>query len=183
MKSLNDFLDSITAIQAVHDEESLQENIQALYAISTPKEDPIEMGETFKETIGYDPITYYDEKMVRDILESVIKDCQDYPQTTRRLQTMADTAVKIALRDLDKQKKPIVAKSLWGFINDQLSDVGEMSRKDIIRLEESFNSKYGVQNIRSDNRPKKKSMDLDIGPMNDDDDLVVDDDFFDDEEY
>ena len=183
MKSLNDFLDSITAIQAVHDEESLQENIQALYAISTPKEDPIEMGETFKETIGYDPITYYDEKMVRDILESVIKDCQDYPQTIRRLQTMADTAVKIALRDLDKQKKPIVAKSLWGFINDQLSDVGEMSRKDIIRLEESFNSKYGVQNLRSDNRPKKKSMDLDIGPMNDDDDLVVDDDFFDDEEY
>lgn len=183
MKSLNEFLDSITAIQAVHDEESLQENIQALYAISSPKEDPIEMGETFKETIGYDPITYYDEKMVRDILESVIKDCQDYPQTIRRLQTMADTAVKIALRDLDKQKKPIVAKSLWGFINDQLSDVGEMSRKDIIRLEESFNSKYGVQNIRSDNRPKKKSMDLDIGPMNDDDDLVVDDDFFDDEEY
>ena len=183
MKSLNEFLDSITAIQAVHDEESLQENIQALYAISSPKEDPIEMGETFKETIGYDPITYYDEKMVRDILESVIKDCQDYPQTTRRLQTMADTAVKIALRDLDKQKKPIVAKSLWGFINDQLSDVGEMSRKDIIRLEESFNSKYGIQNIRSDNRPKKKSMDLDIGPMNDDDDLVVDDDFFDDEEY
>ena len=183
MKSLNDFLDSITAIQAIHDEESLQENIQALYAISTPKEDPIEMGETFKETIGYDPITYYDEKMVRDILDSVIKDCQDYPQTTRRLQTMADTAVKIALRDLDKQKKPIVAKSLWGFINDQLSDVGEMSRKDIIRLEESFNSKYGVQNLRSDNRPKKKSMDLDIGPMNDDDDLVVDDDFFDDEEY
>ena len=181
MKSLNEFLDSITAIQAVHDEESLQENIQALYAISSPKEDPIEMGETFKETIGYDPITYYDEKMVRDILDSVIKDCQDYPQTTRRLATMADTAVKIALRDLDKQKKPIVAKSLWGFINDQLSDVGEMSRKDIIRLEESFNSKYGVQNSRTEIRPKKKPVDFDMG--SDDDELVVDDDFFDDEEF
>ena len=178
MKSLNEFLDSITAIQAVHDEESLQENIQALYAISSPKEDPIEMGETFKETIGYDPITYYDEKMVRDILDSVIKDCQDYPQTTRRLATMADTAVKIALRDLDKQKKPIVAKSLWGFINDQLSDVGEMSRKDIIRLEETFNSKYGVQNPRTEIRPKKKPVDFDMG--SDDDELVVDDDFFDD---
>ena len=181
MKSLNEFLDSITAIQAVHDEESLQENIQALYAISSPKEDPIEMGETFKETIGYDPITYYDEKMVRNILDSVIKDCQDYPQTIRRLQTMADTAVKIAMRDLDKQKKPIVAKSLWGFINDQLSDVGEMSRKDIIRLEETFNSKYGVQNPRTEIRPKKKPVDFDMG--SDDDELVVDDDFFDDEEF
>lgn len=181
MKSLNEFLDSITAIQAVHDEESLQENIQALYAIGTPKDDPTEMGETFKETIGYDPITYYDEKMIREILDSVIKDCQDYPQTTRRLQTMADTAVKFALRDLNKQKKPVAAKSLWGFINDQLSDVGEMSRKDIIRLEESFNSKYGVQNPRTDIRPKKKSMDFDMG--SDDDELVVDEDFFDDEEY
>ena len=181
MKSLNEFLNSITAIQAVHDEESLQENIQALYAISSPKDDPVEMGEAFKETIGYDPITYYDEKMVRNILDSVIKDCQDYPQTIRRLQTMADTAVKIAMRDLDKQKKPIVAKSLWGFINDQLSDVGEMSRKDIIRLEESFNSKYGVQNPRTEIRPKKKPVDFDMG--SDDDELVVDDDFFDDEEY
>lgn len=183
MKSLNDFLDSITAIQAVHDEESLQENIQALYAISNPKEDPIEMGETFKETIGYDPITYYDEKMVRDILDSVIKDCQDYPQTTRRLQTMADTAVKVALRDLDKQKKPIVAKSLWGFINDQLSDVGEMSRKDIIQLGESFNAKYGISNSRMDDRSKKKSMNFDFGPIQDDEDLSIGDDFFDDEEF
>lgn len=157
MKNLKDFLDQVTAIQAVHDEESLNENFSALYDIVTPKDSPKEMGETFKQAIGYDPITYYDERTIKGMLGKLINECSDYPQSVKRLQTMEETILKISMRDGGKAKRAKFASSVWDSVKSQLEDVGEMNMSQIYKLGEKFMEPY--EKNRQERKPRQDRQD------------------------
>lgn len=159
MKDLKEFLDQVTAIQAVHDEESLNENFNALYEIVTPKDSPREMGETFKQAIGYDPITYYDERTIKGMLDKLITDCADYPQSVKRLQAMEGTILKISMRDGSKAKRTKFASSVWDSVKSQLEDVGEMNMSQIYKLGEKFMEPYEKNRHKEERKPRQDRQD------------------------
>lgn len=200
MKNLSEFLDQITAVQAVHDEESFKENFDALYAIATPKDDPVEMGEAFETAIGWDPITFYDKKAINDQIDEVVEKCKDYPQSVRRLNSMRGAAIGIVMKDIGKTKESVIAKNVWDFVSEQLRDVGEITPRDISRIGDTFLDKHGIGNpfkdiatpantVLGDSKPKKEKKrhpdELDEMIGDDMDDIEIPEDFIDvgDDEY
>lgn len=173
--NFNEFLDHVTAIQGVHDEESLKENFDALYSIATPKANPVEMGEAFKTAIGYNPITYYDEKYIDRLIGELISGCSDYPQSVRRLQTMQSAAKKVAMNAGMKAKENEYANTIWNFAKDQLEDVGEMNMSQIFKLGESFMSAHNIGGNRQKNGDRnRQDRDQQKRPRTDFDDLGSD---------
>ena len=48
-----------------------EEDVNSLLEIMNPSDDSIEMGEKYNEVLGYNPITYFDETKVRNIMKTV----------------------------------------------------------------------------------------------------------------
>lgn len=170
MKSFIEFLDEVTKIQGIHDEKSFEENFDSLYEIATPKDDPVAMGETFKSAIGYDPITYYDQKTANEMFDFIVSKCSDYPQSIHRLNAMKNTAVQVAMKQMESAKKNSLADSIWGFVKDNLDDVEELSYSQITKLGEEFMDAFGCKKSISSNPPKRKSL-IDIPDIDTDSDL------------
>lgn len=172
MKTFMEFLDEVTKIQGIHDEKSFEENFNALYEIATPKDDPDEMGETFKNAIGYNPITYYDDKMANAMFDFIVSKCGDYPQSVHRLNAMKSTAVKVAMRQMETEKKETLAESIWGFVKDNLDDVEELSYSQITKLGDEFMDTFGVKKAKGESKDSHKTKSLiDIPDIDSDSDL------------
>lgn len=179
------FIESLTAIQAIHDEESLETGLAKLQAISVPKEDPAEMGSAFKEAIGYNPITYYNERVIDKVMNFVDARCSEYPTLRHRLQTMKPVITKSVLADLEKARTPNVASVAWGYIRDQIADTDEIPKFELNRLKSDFDSEFHIiqdkpkdmdeekekDKGKENPKPKKHSI------LSDDDDDVFDMDF------
>ena len=66
MKSLKEVLDICNA--------NGEEGLETLFRIMEPEDDRDEMGTVFEDTIGYNPITYYDEKDIDALIEDVTEE-------------------------------------------------------------------------------------------------------------
>lgn len=62
---MSKLLDYVTKTALANDESAVQEVIELMH----PSDDPDVMGERFNEMLGYNPITYYDEKEIDEMLK------------------------------------------------------------------------------------------------------------------
>lgn len=88
-----------------------EEDVEMLLCLSTPLADKVEMGNLYDEILGYNPITYYDEKVIRDIATEVES------KTGVKLEDI-DSIVLDILNEVENAKATVISETLMAYYHD-----------------------------------------------------------------
>ena len=88
----------------IQNEDDLED---AMVAIFHPEKlDERELGLAFEETVGYNPITYHDDKSVREILDHV---AQEKPELKTFIEENEEGIVETVLQAITEEKPEVIA--------------------------------------------------------------------------
>lgn len=128
-----------------------EENVLKLL---NPTDDRKEMGEIYESTLGYNPITYFDETVIR---QKLIRFAETLPTQSRALlQDSYDDIVKLTLEDLESIRMKSIDTALIDAIKDSVDD----ATIDLML------ARYEEDDYFDDDE------DLDLGFLDDDDDGI-----------
>lgn len=152
-------------IQMVRDANS-EEDITSLMDLMNPTDDADEMGNKYNEVLGYNPITYFDEIKVRDIMNEI---SSKYPNVKFNI----DQVVNHANELIEDHKEYAIIQGIFWDARDALISSGH---------DESDEMDSIIKGIISDKLGKDIADITDILEVGYEDDYGVEDEDFDDED-
>lgn len=120
-----------------------EEDYDVLFSLLDPDPDPEEMGHVFEKALGYNPITFYQESLIREILNKAEELLIEYPLAVRMLQDDSEGIVNVSLRNLFRDQAQNAYYEISPLIEEHLRNTREIPPIEIKRLMDTLKTSFG----------------------------------------
>lgn len=135
-----------------------------------PVNDRKEMGEIYKETLGYDPIIYFDEKDIRQKLVDIVNGMSATARS--KVQNHYDEIVEATLIGLDETRM----ENIESVLNAAIRNIVDDDEIDVMLAERNYEEELDVE----DYPDFEEEVDVDNIDLSELEDIDSDDDYDDD---
>lgn len=134
------FIRNLQMASEAHEETDLN----PLFELLDPKEDSREMGKSFVDVIGYNPITYYTEKAASDVFSDTEEMLAEYPKTVEKLKEIEDTIIAELVDHTETTRAQYAYFGIKGKIRNMIRELGEVPNSKLDEVMDALERKYNL---------------------------------------
>lgn len=133
MSEKSKLLEYVTRTATANDEK----DVEVILKLMHPVDDPDEMGETFEDVLGYNPIVYYDEKTIEDLLKTGSESLSEASKEIIR--EHSSEIISEVLNHYQMKKEKHLAESMVAVIRNFIED------DDVAIIADALSEALGIQ--------------------------------------
>lgn len=134
------FIRNLQLASEAHEEKDLD----PLFELLDPKDDSREMGKSFINVIGYNPITYYTEKAASDVFSDTEEMLADYPKTVEKLKEIEEQVIEDLVNHTETTRAQYAYFGIKGKIRNMIRETGEVPSSKIDEVMDMLERKYNI---------------------------------------
>lgn len=134
------FIRNLQMASEAHEETDLN----PLFELLDPKEDSREMGKSFVDVIGYNPITYYTEKAASDVFSDTEEMLAEYPKTVEKLKEIENTIIAELVDHTETTRAQYAYFGIKGKIRNMIRELGEVPNSKLDEVMDALERKYNL---------------------------------------
>ena len=143
MKNIDTNISFIRTLQMASNAHE-ETDLEPLFDLLDPKDDSREMGKSFVNVIGYNPITYYTEKAASDVFFDTEEMLSEYPKTVEKLKELESSIIEELVDRTETTRAQYAYFGIKGKIRKMIRELGEVPVSKLDEVMDALERKYNL---------------------------------------